>query len=257
MSEESTTQVEEKTELQVETTVEVEAETNVEVEKKMQIENSAQVEEKLLELVEPKVEVSTQTEGDVKVEIATPEITEIVLHKDEVVEPPLLLALKRILASDEKQKEFTINIIDALKTHIHTIAAAKPQIFESIEETVKLISSKESVDVKDVPSIMLLLVELYEQSFQQKDKTAIVDLCGNTLKLCIQALVKENLITVNQDASNFILETSNLIDIGVNLIKLNKYLKLKEQVTKKLSSRFKFCFTLDCSKLFTPAKKQQ
>jgi len=245
MSEESAPQVEE----QVEAKVEVELAPTP-------VETPTQVEEKLLDLVEPKVEVSTQTEGELKVEIATPEITEIVLNKVEVVDPPLLLALKRILASEENQKEITIKINDALKTHIQTIAAAKPQIFESIEETAKLISSKDSIDVKDVPSIMLLLVELYEQSFQHKDKTAIVDLCGNTLKLCIQALVKENLIIVNQDASNFILETSNLIDIGLNLIKLNKYLKLKEQVTNKLSRRFNFGFTVDCSKLFTPAKKQ-
>ena len=150
----------------------------------------------------------------------------VIKEETKIIKSAFITAIESVLESTEKQEKYIIKADDEMKTLLQKLIQTKTTVFDSIELTIKNIVSNVSVDSKDIPNLMLLLVEIYEFAFQMKNKNNIIDLCGKTLKFCINVIIEEKIIQ-NENTTDFIINTHNLIDTGVNLIKLNKNLKKK------------------------------
>ena len=172
----------------------------------------------------------------------------VITEKTKIIKSEFILAIEGVLDSTEKQEKYIIKTDDDMKTLLQKLIQTKPTVFDSIEQTIKNIVSNVSVDSKDIPNLMLLLVEIYEFSFQLKNKNNIIDLCGKTLKFCINVIIEEKIIH-HENAKDFIKNIHNLIDTGVNLIKLNKDLKKKGKGKDKgKQSLSVIVFELFCNK---------
>ena len=141
-----------------------------------------------------------------------------------------------MIESTEKQDKYKSQIVldEDMKTMIQKQLLKNELVFDSIEQTMKSIVKYNSIDSKDIPCLMLLLAELYECSFQIKNNLIIGELCGKVLKFCISVLILENLIEVH-DQVEVLSNIKTLIDVGVNLIKLNKDLKTKAKLNAKIN----------------------
>jgi len=155
-----------------------------------------------------------------------PVIDLVIKEETKIIKSAFITAIESVLESTEKQEKYIIKADDEMKTLLQKLIQTKTTVFDSIELTIKNIISNVSVDSKDIPNLMLLLVEIYEFAFQMKNKNNIIDLCGKTLKFCINVIIEEKIIQ-NENTTDFIINIHNLIDTGVNLIKLNKNLKKK------------------------------
>ena len=196
-----------------------------------------------ISLVEPPVsinDVAVQTIPEIKNE------NTVITEETKIIKSEFVLAIEGVLDSTEKQEKYIIKTDDDMKTLLQKLIQTKPTVFDSIEQTIKNIVSNVSVDSKDIPNLMLLLVEIYEFSFQLKNKNNIIDLCGKTLKFCINVIIEEKIIH-HENAKDFIKNIHNLIDTGVNLIKLNKDLKKKGKDKGKQSLSV-IVFELFCNK---------
>jgi hypothetical protein len=196
-----------------------------------------------ISLVEPSVsinDVTLETNSEIKNE------NTVVIEESKIIKSAFITAIESVLESTEKQEKYIIKADDELKTLLQKLIQTKTTVFDSIEQTIKNIVSNVSVDSKDIPNLMLLLVEIYEFAFEMKNKNNIIDLCGKTLKFCINVIIEEKIIQ-NENTSDFIKNTHDLIDTGVNLIKLNKNLKKKGKCKGKQSSSV-IVFELFCNK---------
>ena len=196
-----------------------------------------------ISLVEPSVsinDVTLETNSEIKNE------NTVVIEESKIIKSAFILAIESVLEFTEKQEKYIIKTDDDMKTLIQNLIQTKTTVFDSIEQTIKNIVSNVSVDSKDIPNLMLLLVEIYEFAFEMKNKNNIIDLCGKTLKFCINVIIEEKIIQ-NENTSDFIKNTHDLIDTGVNLIKLNKNLKKKGKCKGKQSLSV-IVFELFCNK---------
>ena len=194
-----------------------------------------------ISLAEPHVsinDVAVQTTPSASGSLQIPEIkneTTVIIEETKIIKSAFILAIESVLDSIEKQEKYIIKTDDDMKILLQKLIQTKTTVFDSIEQTIKNIVSNISVDSKDIPNLMLLLVEIYEFAFQLKNKNNIIDLCGKTLKFCINVIIEEKIIQ-HENATDFIKNIHNLIDTGVNLIKLNKDLKKKGKGKKSFSS---------------------
>ena len=172
-------------------------------------------------------------EAPVVVAEEAPVVIEEIITK---IKSEFILIIESVIESTEKQDKYKSQIVldEDMKTMIQKQLLKNELVFDSIEQTMKSIVKYNSIDSKDIPCLMLLLAELYECSFQIKNNLIIGELCGKVLKFCISVLILENLIEVH-DQVEVLSNIKTLIDVGVNLIKLNKDLKTKAKLNAKIN----------------------
>lgn len=150
----------------------------------------------------------------------------------------LILAIESCLESVEKQQKYGVTIDDQLKSFFLQLIATKNTIFKLIEEDVNIYS----ILLNDFPKITILLTLLYKSVFKVKSKSQNVDLCGKTLKVIINIALTEHIsdeIELNQARAK-LSQMEQIVDTAVDLIKLNKTIKVEETL---FSSCTRFSFT--------------
>lgn len=127
--------------------------------------------------------------------------------------------LNSYVSLDKKTVDLLLTIIDQ-----------NPEYFIGFETTLVNITKDNKVDSKDLPDIITMIQKFYEILFKQEIKLDTIkcsEICGETTKLLIHVLVKNDKIKIDDEKKTEFLEQSDkLIDVCVNLLKLGKQLKL-------------------------------
>lgn len=150
----------------------------------------------------------------------------------------LVLAIESCLEFVEKQQKYGVTIDDQLKSFFLQLIATKNTIFKLIEEDV----NNYSILLNDFPKITILLTLLYKSVFIVKNKSKNVELCGKTLKVIINIALTEHIsdeIELNEARAK-LSQMEQIVDTAVDLIKLNKTIKVEETL---FSSCTRFSFT--------------
>jgi len=113
-----------------------------------------------------------------------------------------------------------------------------PSYFNNVEKTFVEIVKDNKIDSSDMPNIIVLVQELYELIYKNKDTKLDSkkrgDACASTLKFLVHTLVEERIIEINKDKKTVFLSTTDkLIDSFFGLVNLHKELKNIKMCTKR------------------------
>jgi hypothetical protein len=113
-----------------------------------------------------------------------------------------------------------------------------PSYFNNVEKTFVEIVKDNKLDAIDMPNVIVLVQELYELIYKNKDTKLDSkkrgDVCASILKFLVHTLVEERIIKINEDFNYEFLSTSDkLIDSFIGLVKLPKELKNIKMCTKR------------------------
>jgi hypothetical protein len=223
--------VEEKQEVVVEEKVEVVVEEKVEVvvEEKQEVvveeKQEVVVEEKQEVVVEEKVEVVVEE----KVEVVVEEKLEVVVEeKVEVpsVNPNTLIECLMLIINRTDVEKRTVKINDNLIDILKKIMENTPKIFDEVEENIRNIISDDIINSKDVPDIMMLILNIYELVSNIKTikmtKQQLANTCASIVKIILHILIEEGIIKVKEENQIPILEQlDRLVDMSMRLVLLS------------------------------------
>lgn len=113
-----------------------------------------------------------------------------------------------------------------------------PSYFNNVEKTFVEIVKDNKLDAGDMPNVIVLVQELYELIYKNKDTKLDSkkrgDVCALILKFLLHTLVEERIIKINEaQKMGFLSTTDKLIDSFIGLVKLHKELKNIKMCTKR------------------------
>jgi hypothetical protein len=113
-----------------------------------------------------------------------------------------------------------------------------PSYFNNVEKTFVKIVKDNKLDASELPNVIVLVQELYELIYKNKDTKLDSkkrgDVCASILKFLLHTLVEERIIKINEHQKTlFLSNTDKLIDSLIGLVKLPKELKNIKMCTKR------------------------
>lgn len=160
----------------------------------------------------------------------------------EVVEDVKTLAhLLSLLLSDKKGLErLGFTIPSEVKTVIQKLME-HDSYFDSVEKLMKEIVHDNKIDAKDVPKIMILLVDLH--TLLKTNKIEFNEaLCGDVIKFLFELALKEKLIPVGEEDLELLRCLFDIVDTSVKLLQTDKVGKERKGIVHYIGKYMSSCF---------------
>lgn len=152
------------------------------------------------------------------------------------IHAPNKLDIISIISSTVGIKEYTINLKPVEIEYIHDVIQNDPELLAIIGNSVDSIVSDGVINLHDIPTIVLLLSQIFKSHFIKK----IINNIGivNIVKFILDSIIDYEYLPLPNVERTII---RNIIDISVNLLETN--ITLEKKLNSSWFYRLFFCFS--------------
>ena len=164
-------------------------------------------------------------EGEIKEDV---NLQEIILgeKKDEIPVKTLIQLFEIFLTQDNTNlSKLNLNITPEIQKYFLILCKESPDLFGSLEETLKRIIVDNRIDTKDIPDIIVLVSKIYKIIKENKGipKVDIYELIKTLLHISLVIYIETNKVENPQ----LLFDLLRIIDSSIDLIKLTPIIPKK------------------------------
>ena len=176
-------------------------------------------------------DVESKQEEEINVKVKEINLEE---KKDEFPIQTFIQLFELFLIQDKtKLTKLNLNITPEIQKYFLILCKESPELFGSLEETLKKIIVDNRIDTKDIPDIIVLVSKIYRIIIENKGipKVDIYELIKTLLHISLDIYIETNKVKNPQ----LLFDVLRIIDSSIDLIKLTPI------IPKKMN-----CFSFGC-----------